>query len=100
MLIEQQQRVIADRLEMAVVGAALLLAVDEAIRGVHVEYDALGGCVQVSPQHERAYLDHLKDRGQSITEREVLKAECGRGLEQCREGSEQYQQQVVHRLKG
>ena len=41
MLVEQQQRVIAEGLKMAVVGTAFLLAVDGALRGVHVEHHAV-----------------------------------------------------------
>ena len=42
MLIEQQQRVIADRLEVSVVGTAFLLAMDRTLGGVHVQNDPLG----------------------------------------------------------
>jgi hypothetical protein len=31
-----------------------------------------------------------------VTQGKVLQPECGRGLEQCREGGEQYEQEVVH----
>jgi hypothetical protein len=31
-----------------------------------------------------------------LPQREVLDLKCGRVLEQCREGGEQYEQQVVH----
>ena len=41
-LVEQQQWVVADGLEMAVIGAAFLLAMDGALGGVHVENDAIG----------------------------------------------------------
>ena len=41
MLVEQQQRVVADRLEVPVVGTALLLAVDRAFGRIHVENDAV-----------------------------------------------------------
>ena len=40
--IEQKQRVVADRFEVPVVGAALLLTVNRTLAGVHVEYDAVG----------------------------------------------------------
>ena len=54
MLVEQQQRVVADRLEVPVVGTALLLAVDRAFGRIHVENDAVridgsfGLCNQLS----------------------------------------------------
>ena len=40
-LVEQQQRVVADRLEVTVIGAAFLLTVDRTLGGVHVEHDAV-----------------------------------------------------------
>jgi hypothetical protein len=40
--IEQKQRVVADRLEVPVVSAALLLTVNRTLAGVHVEDDAVG----------------------------------------------------------
>jgi hypothetical protein len=40
--VEQKQRVVADRLEVPVVGAALLLTMDSSESPVHVEHDALG----------------------------------------------------------
>ena len=52
MLVEQQQRVVADRLEMAVVGAALLLAVDRAFGRIHVEHDALGVVLRLGLRHQ------------------------------------------------
>ena len=42
MLVEQQQRVVADRLEVSVVGTAFLLAMDRTLGGVHVQNDPLG----------------------------------------------------------
>ena len=42
MVIEQEQRVIADRLEVTVVGATLLLPMNGALAGIHVEHDAVG----------------------------------------------------------
>ncbi|MGA7626208.1 MAG: hypothetical protein WCA91_21795 [Candidatus Acidiferrales bacterium] len=40
--IEQKQRVVADRLKVPVVGAALLLTMNRTLAGVHVEHDTLG----------------------------------------------------------
>src|SRR5258708_17892617 len=40
--IEQKQRVVADRFEVPVVGAALLLTMNRTLAGIHVEHDALG----------------------------------------------------------
>ncbi len=40
--IEQKQRMVADRLKVPVVGAALLLTMNRTLAGVHVEHDAIG----------------------------------------------------------
>ena len=40
--VEQKQRVVADRLEVPVVGAAFLLSMHGTLTGVHVEHDAVG----------------------------------------------------------
>src|SRR5207245_9637962 len=40
--IEQKQWVVADRLKVPVVGAALLLTMNRTLAGVHVEHDAVG----------------------------------------------------------
>ena len=40
--VEQQQRVVTDRLEVSIVGAAFLLTVDRALGRVYVENDTLG----------------------------------------------------------
>jgi len=58
MLLEQQQRVVADRLEMAVVGAALLLAVDRAFGRIHVEHDVLGLVLRLGLRHQFAVHSH------------------------------------------
>ena len=42
MIVEQEQRVVADRLEVPVIGAPFLLPMHRALTGVHVEYDAVG----------------------------------------------------------
>ena len=42
MTVEQKQRVVADRLEVSVVGTAFLLAMDRTLGGVHVQNDPLG----------------------------------------------------------
>ena len=39
---EQKQRVVADRREVPVVGAAFLLPMHRALAGIHVEHDAVG----------------------------------------------------------
>ena len=41
MTVEQKQRVVADRLEVSVVGTAFLLAMDRTLGGVHVKDDAV-----------------------------------------------------------
>ena len=41
-MVEQKQRVVADRLEVPVVGAALLLTMNRTLAGIHVEHDAVG----------------------------------------------------------
>jgi hypothetical protein len=40
-VVEQEQRVVADYLEVAVVGTAFLLPMDRALAGIHVEDDAV-----------------------------------------------------------
>ena len=50
MLVEQQQRVVADRLEVAVAGAGFLSAVDRTLVGVLVEHHTFGA---FSGQHDR-----------------------------------------------
>ena len=40
--VEQHQRVIAGRLEVPIVGALLLMALDPNLGAVHVQHDALG----------------------------------------------------------
>jgi len=40
--IEQEQRVVADRLKVPVVGAALLLTMNRSLAGIHVEDDVPG----------------------------------------------------------
>jgi hypothetical protein len=40
--IEQKQRVVADRFEVPVVGAALLLTMNRTLAGIHVQHDAVG----------------------------------------------------------
>jgi hypothetical protein len=47
-VIEQEQRVIADRLEVAVVGTPFLLPMHRALAVVHVEHDAVGVWSSVS----------------------------------------------------
>ena len=42
MTVEQKQRVVADRLEVSVVGTAFLLAMDRTLGGVQVQNDPLG----------------------------------------------------------
>ena len=42
MIGEQKQRVVADRREVPVVGAAFLLPMHRALAGIHVEHDAVG----------------------------------------------------------
>jgi hypothetical protein len=44
-LVEDEQRVQALRLEVAVPGGALLIAMNEALGTVHVECDNLRGCL-------------------------------------------------------
>jgi hypothetical protein len=40
--LEEEERMVADGLEMPVVGAAFLLAVHRTLAGIHVEHDAVG----------------------------------------------------------
>jgi hypothetical protein len=55
--IEQKQRVVADRFEVPVVGAALLLTVNRTLAGIHVEHDAAGAVERLSlPQFTLADL--------------------------------------------
>ena len=57
-LVEQQQRVVADRLEVPVVGTALLLAVDRAFGRIHVENDALGVVLRLGLRNQLAVHSH------------------------------------------
>ena len=41
-IVEQKQRMVADRREVPVVGAAFLLPMHRALAGIHVEHDAVG----------------------------------------------------------
>ena len=43
-LVEQEQRVVASALELAVVGGALLVSIDLTDRAVHVENEFIEGC--------------------------------------------------------
>ena len=81
MLVEQQQRVIADRLEMAVVGAALLLAVDRAFGRIHVENDPLGVVLRLGLRNQLAVHSHQPQ--QVIFARQHLCLEALQSRGQC-----------------
>ena len=88
-LIEHEQWVIAHAAEVAVVGAALLLAVDRALARIHVEHDEfgrtppmhavdplpgeIGECCEVLRTREPFRLEppHLARRGRSFGNRSV-----------------------------
>jgi hypothetical protein len=72
-VIEQEQRVIADRLEVAVVGAAFLLSMHWALAGIHVEQDAVGSVQRLGLPNHVAVHGHQSD--------EVLLARQQLGLE-------------------
>jgi len=51
-LVEDEERMVADRLEVAIVGRLLLGAVDWALRAVDIEDHAVGGradCLALKP---------------------------------------------------
>ena len=66
MLVEQQQRVVADGLEVPVVGSAFLLAVDGAFRRVHVENDPLGVILHLGLRDQLAVDRHQPDQVPSL----------------------------------
>jgi hypothetical protein len=56
-IVEQKQRVVADRLEMPVIGAAFLLSVYWTLARIHVEYNAVGTI------HELGLREHVSVHG-------------------------------------
>ena len=71
--VEQEQRVITDRLEVPVVGTAFLLPMHRALAGVHVEHDAVGVVQRLGLSDQVAVHGHQPD--------EVLLAGQQLGLE-------------------
>ena len=60
-VIEQKQWVIADRLEVPVVGTAFLLPMHRALAGIHVEYDAGGVAARLGRSDQVAVHGHQPD---------------------------------------
>ena len=73
MIIEQEQRVVADRLEVPVVGAAFLLSMHRALAGIHVEHRAVRVVERLGLSDQVAVYGHQPD--------EVLLASQQLGLE-------------------
>ena len=71
---------VADRLEVPVVGAAFLLAMHRALAGIHVEHDAVGSAERLRLSDQLAVHGHQPD--------EVLLASQQLGLEPMQRGSQ------------
>jgi hypothetical protein len=58
---EQKQQVVADRLKVLAVGAALMLTMNRTLTGVHVEHDALGAVESLGLSQRRSVQRHQID---------------------------------------
>ena len=61
MIVEQEQRVVARRLEVPVVGAAFLRPMHRALAGIHVEHDAVGVVEPIGLSNQVAVHGHQPD---------------------------------------